>query len=256
MAHQRGAKVIVIIHDLGSFRRKALTVKQEISRLNHADYIIAHNEKMKKWLEDNGCKAKLGVLGIFDYLSETSAAPKQNTEKPYSVLYAGALSPRKNAFLYEVGAFVHSFSLNLYGNGFEINQAKGKEHFNYMGFVKSDDLIATAQGDFGLVWDGTSVSTCTGNFGEYLRYNNPHKTSLYIRCQLPVIIWKQAALADFVRENGIGICVDSLEELEKILNTLSEEEYAEMKKRTAKIGERLSQGYFVRKALQEAIERL
>ena len=225
MAHQRGAKVIVIIHDLGSFRRKALTVKQEISRLNHADYIIAHN-----------------VLGIFDYLSETSAAPKQNTEKPYSVLYAGALSPRKNAFLYEVGAFVHSFSLNLYGNGFEINQAKGKEHFNYMGFVKSDDLIATAQGDFGLVWDGTSVSTCTGDFGEYLQYNNPHKTSLYIRCQLPVIIWKQAALADFVRENGIGICVDSLEELEKILNTLSEEEYAEMKKRTAKIGERLSQG--------------
>lgn len=47
MAHQRGAKVIVIIHDLGSFRRKALTVEQEISRLNHADYIIAHNEKMK-----------------------------------------------------------------------------------------------------------------------------------------------------------------------------------------------------------------
>lgn len=256
MAHQRGAKVIVIIHDLGSFRRKALTVEQEISRLNHADYIIAHNEKMKKWLEDNGCKAKLGVLGIFDYLSETSAAPKQNTEKPYSVLYAGALSPRKNAFLYEVGAFVHSFNLNLYGNGFEINQAKGKEHFNYMGFVKSDDLIATAQGDFGLVWDGTSVSTCTGDFGEYLQYNNPHKTSLYIRCQLPVIIWNKAALADFVRENGIGICVDSLEELEKILNTLSEEEYAEMKKRTAKIGERLSQGYFVRKALQEAIERL
>lgn len=81
-----------------------------------------------------------------------------------------------------------------------------------------------------MVWDGTSVSTCTGDFGEYLQYNNPHKTSLYIRCQLPVIIWKQAALADFVRENGIGICVDSLEELEKILNTLSEEEYAEMKK--------------------------
>ena len=98
------------------------------------------------------------------------------------------MSPRKNAFLYEVGAFVHSFSLNLYGNGFEINQAKGKEHFNYMGFVKSDDLIATAQGDFGLVWDGTSVSTCTGDFGEYLQYNNPHKNILVYPVQLPVII--------------------------------------------------------------------
>lgn len=61
----------------------------------------------------------------------------------------------KNAFLYEVGAFVHSFSLNLYGNGFEINQAKGKEHFNYMGFVKSDDLIATAQEI--LAWYGTAL---------------------------------------------------------------------------------------------------
>ena len=42
MAHLRKAKVIVVIHDLGSFRRKKLTVSQEIKRLNHADYIIAH----------------------------------------------------------------------------------------------------------------------------------------------------------------------------------------------------------------------
>ena len=42
MAHMRGARVVVIIHDLGSFRRKALTPEKEICRLNHADYIIAH----------------------------------------------------------------------------------------------------------------------------------------------------------------------------------------------------------------------
>ena len=80
MAHLRGAKVIVLIHDLGSFRRKALTIKQEIQRLNHADYVIAHNEKMRKWLEDNGCKAKLGVLEIFDYLSETKASAKPDVK--------------------------------------------------------------------------------------------------------------------------------------------------------------------------------
>lgn len=254
MAHLRGAKVIVLIHDLGSFRRKALTVEQEIKRLNHADYVIAHNEKMKKWLEDNGCKAKLGVLGIFDYLSETKAAPKSGIEKPYSVLYAGALSLRKNTFLYEVGEYIQSFSFNLYGNGFEIDKAKGKEHFKYMGFVKSDDLIATARGDFGLVWDGFSTSTCTGSFGEYLQYNNPHKTSLYIRCELPVIIWNKAALADFVRENGIGICIDSLEDLEDILNSLSEEQYLEMKENTIRTGQLLGEGHFARRALLEAIE--
>lgn len=256
MAHLRGAKVIVLIHDLGSFRRKALTVEQEIKRLNHADYVIAHNEKMKKWLEDNGCKAKLDVLEIFDYLSETKAPSKAVVQKPYSVLYAGALNLRKNTFLYNVGEHIRSFSFNLYGNGFEIDKAKGKEHFKYMGFVKSDDLIATAQGDFGLVWDGFSVSSCTGNFGEYLQYNNPHKTSLYIRCELPVIIWSKAALADFVRENGIGICIDSLEELEEILSSLSKEQYLEMKERTARIGQLLSEGHFAVKALQKAIKSL
>lgn len=253
MAHLRGAKVIVLIHDLGSFRRKALTVEQEIKRLNHADYVIAHNEKMKKWLEDNGCKAKLGVLEIFDYLSETKASVKPDVRKPYSVLYAGALNLRKNTFLYEVGEYIHSFSFNLYGNGFEMDKAKGKEHFNYMGFVKSDDLIATAQGDFGLVWDGFSASACTGNFGEYLQFNNPHKTSLYIRCELPVIIWSKAALADFVRKNGIGICIDSLEELEGVLNSLSEKQYLEMKEKTARIGKLLSEGHFAKKALLEAV---
>lgn len=125
-----------------------------------------------------------------------------------------------------------------------------------MGFVKSDDLIATTQGDFGLVWDGFSASACTGNFGEYLQYNNPHKTSLYIRCELPVIIWKKAALADFVQNNGIGICIDSLEDLEGILNSLSEKQYLEMKEKTAQIGKLLSEGEFAKKALLEAVNTL
>lgn len=256
MAHLRGAKVIVIIHDLGSFRRKKLTIEQEIKRLSHADYIIAHNDKMRKWLADNGCKTKLGTLEIFDYLSETKATPQQNTPQPYSVLYAGGLSHRKNTFLYEVGEYIRSFRFNLYGNGFEVDKAKGKEYFKYMGFVKSDELIATAQGNFGLVWDGFSVSTCTGDFGEYLQYNNPHKTSLYIRCELPIIIWSKAALADFVRQNEIGICVDSLKDLESILSSLSAEQYKQMKKNIKQISERLAQGYYAGKAINKAINSL
>ena len=237
MAHLRGAKVVVVIHDLGSFRRKKLTVEQEIRRLDHADYIIAHNEKMKRWLEEN--------------LSDTEASPHGKPGKPYEVLYAGALNPRKNTFLYEVGVYAHSFRFNLYGNGFELDKAKGKDRFTCKGFVRSDDLIATAQGDFGLVWDGFSVDACTGDFGEYLKYNNPHKTSLYIRCELPVIIWEQAALADFVRANGIGICVASLADLDKVLDALTPEQYTAMKRNVKQVSERLRTGYYIRRALGE-----
>ena len=253
MAHQKGVKVIVLIHDLGSFRRKALTIKQEINRLNHADYIIAHNDRMKAWLEEHHCKAQIGKLGIFDYLSESTAKPKDVIRKPYSVVYAGALNPRKNAFLYEVGEHCQSLQLNLYGNGFDMQKAKGITQINYMGFLKSDDLITTVQGDFGLVWDGPSIETCSGNFGEYLKYNNPHKTSLYIRCGLPIIIWEKAALADFVQKNQIGICISSLRDIEPRLKRMTEEEYWEMYRNVQNINTKISSGFYFREALASIV---
>lgn len=254
MAHLRGAKVITLIHDLGSFRRHKLTVEQEINRLNHSDYVIVHNDAMKKWLANQGCKAQLGTLELFDYLSATTAAPAADVKKPFEILYAGALNPRKNTFLYEVGAYAgHAYRFNLYGSGFELDKAQGKENFTYMGFVKSDELIATAKGHFGLVWDGSSVSSCVGDWGEYLQYNNPHKTSLYIRCGLPVIIWSKAALAPFVRKHQIGLCIDSLEELETILSHLTLEQYAEMQDRVAEVSNQLKSGYFFTQAVEKAV---
>lgn len=255
MAHLRGAKVIVLIHDLGSFRRKKLTVAHEMRRLGQADHIITHNDSMKEWLEQNGCQPQLSTLEIFDYRS-TTAATSRKMGKPFSVLYAGGLAKRKNTFLYEIGEHMSCYSLNLYGKGFEIESAKGAEKIQYKGFVPSDQLIATAEGDFGLVWDGFSLEGCTGDFGEYLQYNNPHKTSLYIRCELPVIIWKKAALAPFIEQNKIGICVDSLLELNAILANLSIETYQEMKANVQKISARLADGYYAQKAILSAIKQL
>ena len=58
-----------------------------------------------------------------------------------------------------------------------------------------------------------SSETCKGSFGEYLRINNPHKTSLYLASGIPVIIWSKAALAEFIEKNKCGITVDSLYEI-------------------------------------------
>lgn len=252
LAHLRGAKVIAVIHDLGSFRRKKLTIPQEIKRLGHADYIIAHNDVMRNWLKENGCQLEIGTLEIFDYLSSTSIKPVSASSPPYRMLYAGGLNYKKNTFLYDVGNYIHSYSFYLYGNGFETENAQGKEHLHYMGFVQSDQLIANAHGDFGLVWDGTSIHACTGAFGEYLRYNNPHKTSLYLRCGLPVIIWKQAALAPFIEEKGIGFCVESLSEIEDKFKKLSAEDYRRIRENAFLIGEKIAAGHFIRQALQIA----
>ena len=122
--------------------------------------------------------------------------------------------------------------------------------------MPADQLISSVQGDFGLVWDGDSYEACTGNYGEYLRYNNPHKVSLYVRCHLPLIIWEKAALAPFIKEKEIGICINSLEELDGKLEKLTVDDYFKMKSRVIEISNLLSVGYFFTKALDEAVKFL
>lgn len=92
MAHLRGCKIITLIHDLDSFRRRRLTIPHEISRLNHSDSIIVHSERMKNWLHENGIKANLEVLGVFDYLSDRQSSGKNLAASHPRVLFVGALS--------------------------------------------------------------------------------------------------------------------------------------------------------------------
>ena len=83
----------------------------------------------------------------------------------------------------------------------------------------------------------------------FLRINNPHKTSLYLASDIPVLIWKEAALAEFIQENGCGIVVDSIYDAKDAISKLSYEEYAAMQANAAKVGKRLRSGYYTRKAI-------
>lgn len=252
-AHLKGAKVVTVIHDLGTFRRHKLTPEQENSRLSRTDFIIVHNEKMKEHLLHYGCKAQLYCLDIFDYLSPTEPATYTTPHHPWSVVYAGGLGKWRNEFLYKLEPHIHNWSLDIYGNGFEKEYAEDWKHIIYHGFMNSEDFVARIQADFGLVWDGDSINECSGDWGEYLKINNPHKTSFYLRSGLPVIVWSQAAMAPFVIKHGIGICVNSLADIGTALNSLTKEQYQAMKENAIRTGKRLGQGYFIKQALNKAI---
>ena len=115
VAHRRGARVVTLIHDLGSFRRKKLTVPQEIARLSHADALITLNDAMADWLRAQGCQLPMTSLGIWDYLSDARPVPRETMPAPpYSVLYAGSLVPRELTLCAKPGATVRSSaSMNL-----------------------------------------------------------------------------------------------------------------------------------------------
>lgn len=213
---------------------------------------------MRNWLLEHGLKKPVGELEIFDYLSASEGLSHSSPApgEAWVVNYAGSLAMRKNAFLYTLGSKLNDTRITLYGYGFSITDAVGADRFDCAGFTPSDRLIATAAGQFGLVWDGNSTAACEGAFGEYLRYNNPHKTSLYLRCNLPVIVWSQSAMAPFVKENGIGLCVDSLDNLDTTLAAVTSERYGAMAQAAAAMSHRLASGHYTRRALSEAIRSL
>lgn len=257
LAHACGGRVITLIHDLGCFRQKHNTVKEEIRRLNITDSLIGHNPVMCSWLLDNGFagytwKKDIVTLQVFDFLSE-SVCKTGHVWPMRRIVYAGQMSRRKNSFLYDLGRYAGNWSVNLYGKGFDKAEAANPEKFDTKGFMLPDQLIKSAEGDFGLVWDGDSVDCCSGNWGEYLAINTPHKISLYLRCGLPIIIWSKAAMAGFVKENNIGICIDSLREINDIYNTLTEEEYQRMFENVQHVSRLISEGWYARRAVSEIV---
>ena len=220
LAKMKGARVVTVIHDLGAFRRHKLTPQQENRRLAKTDFLIVHNPTMRDYLIKHGFKGGIHCLQIFDYLSDVAVR--------------------------------NGWQMDLYGKGFEA-EANNCQQLTYHGFMPSDEFIAKVEADFGLVWDGSSVDECTGDWGEYLRINDPHKTSFYLRAGIPVIVWKQAAMAPFIEEQGVGIAVDSLSEIDSRLAALSAEDYKQMRHAAWLMSQRLAEGYYIKEGLKAAM---
>ena len=257
-ARKRGARIILLIHDLEILRaaisgntsgkEKIRLRLEEESLLRSCDGIIVHNRNMKKKLASMGIPAsKMEILGIFDYLAPDAGYAKTGLDLP--VVIAGALVPHKAGYAYDLPA---GTDFNLYGVGYEADE---KENVKYWGSFPPADLPEVMEGSFGLVWDGSSTDTCSGTYGEYLRINNPHKVSLYLASGMPVIIWEEAALAKLIRDKGCGITVGSLSEIPERIGSMTPEEYETIRKNTRKIAGRLRGGRYTQRALRRILER-
>ena len=256
LTHMKGGKVITLIHDLGSFRRKKLTVEQENVRLNHTDVLIVHNEAMQDFLVKNGFRKPIVTLGIFDYLALTEGKTPSKGEEEWQVVYAGGLSRRKNTFLYLLDEHIHGWHFNIHGKGLDEEYTREWKNITPCSFIASDDFIKGSIGHFGLVWDGSSIDECAGDWGVYLKVNNPHKTSFYLRSGKPVIMWKQAALAPFVIREGVGFVVESLRDIETSLKSITPQQYSDMCDKVSIISKRLAEGYYFKNAFNKALELL
>ena len=253
---RREVKVYFIIHDLEALRyanldtvplkHKIRVHLQESSLLKIADGVIAHNPIMKSVLVEKGIpEHKLVSLEIFDYLIP-NYQEKDGLSKDQPIIVAGNLAQEKAGYLYQLPARP---AYNLYGVGFD--ESRALENEVYFGSFLPDELPATLEGGFGLVWDGDSAETCSGVFGEYLRYNNSHKASLYLASGFPLVVWKQSALSHFVLEKNCGVAVESLHDLKNTIENLSDADYQELVANAKNIGKKIRDGFYLTSALKK-----
>ena len=242
-----------LVHDLDSLRglHGKAAVYSDNKVLPLFDRIICHNDRMKAYLVQKGISAeKLVVLELFDYLTDTSQ-PIHSPEDGIAI--AGNLDPEKSGYISEwIKECKEKTPAHLYGKGLE-NTTLPEQAFLH-GMVPPEKLPGVIAGGYGLVWDGNSADTCNGDTGKYLRYNNPHKLSLYLASGMPVIIWKEAAAAECVKKQGVGLLIDHLSEIGDLIIGISGEEYQQMADQAAEIGQKLREGYYLSSALGKAMQ--
>ena len=171
---------------------------------------------------------------------------KSLPQKEQAIIVAGNLNPTKSGYLYSLP---ESPAYNLYGVGYD--ESRALNNITYFGAFMPDDLPAALEGSFGLVWDGDSSETCQGTYGNYLRFNNSHKASLYLASGFPLVVWKESALAHFVLDKQCGIVVDSLHDLQKVLDELTLQDYNELLDNARHVGVALREGAYLKAALMK-----
>ena len=246
----KGIHIVCFITDLEGLRVKdAAMLAKDKKALRRFSLFISHNARMSQWLRSQVPRANIAEIGFFDFLT---TPVNRHRKKGPQIVFAGNL--QKSPFiqhLEQLTGFCPNITFLIYGPDYPAHLSFPKNAV-YKGIFPPYDIVHHLEGSFGLVWDGPSIESCTGIFGEYLALNSPHKLSLYIMAGIPLIVPKMSASAGMVEQYGIGCTIDRLADIETVINTISDAAYETMVNNTRSLAADISRG----KCLQQALHHL
>lgn len=244
---ENGNKVILLAHDLETLREgRFWDLEKKIVR--NCDVVIAHSQPMADFVREKlEFKGEIVLLEFFDYHNSFKPELCQDCSN-INIVYAGNLA--KSVFIKELHKIASHDNMHFHLYGVTDNSFVTNDHVIYKGKFQADD-IAAIDGNWSLVWDGTSLDSCTGNFGEYLRYNAPFKFSLSMASGMPVIAWEESAMAYYVKKYNIGIAVKSLHEIYDKISALTIDEQMEIRRNVLAVSEKVRNGMMLENALNK-----
>lgn len=244
----KGVKTAALVHDLDSLRRIGGSAARGSDQLLLPGFeaLIVHSQRMESYLRTVGVTCPMILMEAFDCLSEGKIPVR---EKSRMVAIAGNLAADKSGYLKDIGKV--PLEWQLYGTNWA---GSDSTRIEYHGEIAPEKLPETISGAFGIVWDGDSLDGLTGLYGAYALLNSPHKLSTYLAGGLPVIVAKNAAAADFVAREQVGVVLNSLRELPELIRTMPEEDYQRYAANARRIGAQLRAGENTKRALRKLEE--
>ncbi|NEW65575.1 sugar transferase [Carnobacteriaceae bacterium zg-84] len=233
-------KLIIFVHDVIPlmFDGNYYLMDETIELFNLADALILPTAKMYERLKEAGLKNERVIFQqIWDFTHHLTLN-KPSFKK--IVHFAG--QARKFEFC---NNWHLDYVLRLYGSDAELKEGVNVQ---FRGWHNRDQLLlALSEGGFGLVWSENNF------WSQYMTMNVSYKISTYLSAGIPIIARKGISNQQLIEENGLGIIVDSLEELNHVLSEMTEQRYQELVTNVEQFSYLLQNGYFTKKIFVDAI---
>ena len=239
-------KIIVFVHDVIPlmFKANEFLMQDYINLYNMADSIILPSEAMKDKLLQQGLNVKKIIFQrMWDHPHDLDLHEPIFKKEIY---FAGNLSRFP-----ELKTWEGTIPLTVFTN----EEPFPLSNQVYIAGWKTDEemLLELSKGGFGLVW---STHQNEDQNLDYYSMNLSYKLSTYLAAGIPVIIPSTLSNSAFIVEQGLGLVADSLEEVNALVEQLSEETYIEMCRRVQYFSFLLSQGFFAKQFLLKAVFEL
>ncbi|MCL2681532.1 MAG: beta-1,6-galactofuranosyltransferase [Streptococcaceae bacterium] len=246
--NKKSAKTAALVWDVLSWiyddRERDYSKDPSLWMLSRVDLVIAGNPKIAHRLREEG-KVTPPILSM-DLADH---------------LYSGALADKKfEKKLFHVTTGVNANMVNNYtaktpfyfiGPSPEVKEHRDNIHL--LGQMQVEKIPSFLDGGFGVVHYAPHSKYKMQSYGAY---KNPQKLSLFLTAGIPPIVDSHSAHAKWIAEQGVGIVLDDLNEIDQVLEKLTEEDYRKMLTALRPWQKASQTGYFTKRACMEAVRIL
>ena len=243
----------IAFDDLKVVDKKAYRLEKKI--FESASVICVFNKLMKETIQEYAHvpDEKFIEFGILDYGVKIPRPKKIKLEVPVKIVYAGNLEKR---FMYSSASALppaKGINYKFFGLDGDWINALERQDMEYCGALQPEELLShiSTNAHFGLIGRDLNNTHQT----HYHNLGTTSKFSAYMVAGLPILAPSSYSYISYLtKKYKIGYSFDLLQELPEIVSEVNSDEYGKIRENCLKLGDKIKEGYFFKRAINIALK--